>query len=130
MLLGFCLDNDIFGFDTKSKGNKNKEGMRQPQLERAKFFWFWIVREAFEAGIPSLPLALFMVMLPKTHLISHSKMSGSRQQFKCPVNDIFFYLSHRMMKIKIKINKRNLPKLKNFCTAMETIKQKGNPQLA
>ena len=82
------------------------------------------------AGILLPPLAVFIVMLPKTHLISHSKMSGSRQQFKCPVNDIFFYLSHRMMKIKIKINKRNLPKLKNFCTAMETIKQKGNPQLA
>ena len=30
------------------------------------------------AGIPSLPLALFIVMLPKTHLTSHSRMSGSR----------------------------------------------------
>ena len=29
-------------------------------------------------GIPSLPLALFIVMLPKAHLTSHSKMSGSR----------------------------------------------------
>ena len=29
-------------------------------------------------GIPSPPLALFVVMLPKTHLISHSRMSGSR----------------------------------------------------
>ena len=29
-------------------------------------------------GIPSLPLALFVVMLPKTHLTSHSRMSGSR----------------------------------------------------
>ena len=28
--------------------------------------------------IPSLPLALFMVMLPKAHLILHSRMSGSR----------------------------------------------------
>ena len=28
------------------------------------------------AGIPSLPLALFIVMLPKTHLTSHSRMSG------------------------------------------------------
>ena len=26
------------------------------------------------AGIPSLPLALFVVMLPKTHLTSHSRM--------------------------------------------------------
>ena len=29
-------------------------------------------------GIPSHPLALFVVMLSKTHLPSHSKMSGSR----------------------------------------------------
>ena len=28
-------------------------------------------------GIPSPPLALFVVMLPKAHLSSHSKMSGS-----------------------------------------------------
>ena len=30
------------------------------------------------AGIPSPQLALFLVMLPKTHLTSHSRMSGSR----------------------------------------------------
>ena len=30
------------------------------------------------AGIPSLPLALFIVMLPNAHLTSHSRMSGSR----------------------------------------------------
>ena len=29
-------------------------------------------------GIPSLPLALFVVMLPKAYLTSHSRMSGSR----------------------------------------------------
>ena len=29
-------------------------------------------------GIPSPPLALFLVMLSKAHLISHSRMSGSR----------------------------------------------------
>ena len=29
-------------------------------------------------GIPSPPLALFVVMLPKAHLSSHSRMSGSR----------------------------------------------------
>ena len=29
-------------------------------------------------GIPSPPLALFLVMLPKPHLTSHSSMSGSR----------------------------------------------------
>ena len=30
------------------------------------------------AGIPSPPLALFILMLPKAHLTSHSRMSGSR----------------------------------------------------
>ena len=30
------------------------------------------------AGIPSPPLALFVVILPKAHLTSHSRMSGSR----------------------------------------------------
>ena len=29
-------------------------------------------------GIPSPPIALFIVMLPKAHLTSHSRMSGSR----------------------------------------------------
>ena len=29
-------------------------------------------------GIPSPPLALFVVMLPRAHLTSHSRMSGSR----------------------------------------------------
>ena len=31
-----------------------------------------------KAGIPSPPLALFVVMLPKVRLTSHSRMSGSR----------------------------------------------------
>ena len=31
------------------------------------------------AGIPSPPLALFIVMLPKAHLTSHARMSGSRR---------------------------------------------------
>ena len=30
------------------------------------------------ASSPSLPLALFVLMLPKAHLTSHSRMSGSR----------------------------------------------------
>ena len=32
----------------------------------------------YSAGIPSPPLALFVVMLSKAHLTSHSRMSGSR----------------------------------------------------
>ena len=40
----------------------------------ASFFRIW----NSSAGISSLPLALFTVMLPKAHLISHSRISGSR----------------------------------------------------
>ena len=40
----------------------------------ASSFWIW----KSSAGIPSPPLALFIVMLPKVHLTSQSKMSGSR----------------------------------------------------
>ena len=32
----------------------------------------------FETGIPSPPLALFLVMIPEAHLTSHSRMPGSR----------------------------------------------------
>ena len=41
---------------------------------RASSFRIW----NSSTGIPSPPLALFVVMLPKAHLTSHSKMSGSR----------------------------------------------------
>ena len=34
--------------------------------------------EISSTGIPSPPLALFIVMLPKAHLTSDSRMSGSR----------------------------------------------------
>ena len=40
----------------------------------ASHFRIWII----SAGIASLPLALFVVVLPKVHLISHSTMAGSR----------------------------------------------------
>ena len=40
----------------------------------ASFFRIW----NSSTGIPSPPLALFIVMLPKAHLTSHSRMSGSR----------------------------------------------------
>ena len=36
------------------------------------------IAAAATAGIPSPPLALFIVMLSKAHLTSHSRMSGSR----------------------------------------------------
>ena len=40
----------------------------------ASYFRIW----NSSTGIPSPPLALFLVMLSKTHLTSHSRMSGSR----------------------------------------------------
>ena len=40
----------------------------------ASYFRIW----NSSAGIPSAPLALFIVMLPKSHLTSHSRMSGFR----------------------------------------------------
>ena len=40
----------------------------------ASFFRIW----NSSTGIPSPPLALFVVMLSMAHLISHSRMSGSR----------------------------------------------------
>ena len=40
---------------------------------------FQDLKDGFHStGIPSPLLALFVVMLPKTHLTSHSRMSGSR----------------------------------------------------
>ena len=40
----------------------------------ASYFRIW----NSSTGIPSPPLALFIVMFPKAHLTSHSRMSGSR----------------------------------------------------
>ena len=40
----------------------------------ASYFRIW----NSSTGIPSLPLALFVGMLPKAHLTSHSRISGSR----------------------------------------------------
>ena len=40
----------------------------------ASYFRIW----NSSTGIPSPPLALFIVMLPKVHLTLHSRMSGSR----------------------------------------------------
>ena len=41
---------------------------------------------------------------------------------------ILFDPPPREMEIKTKINKRDLMKLKSFCTAKETIRRKDNPQ--
>ena len=40
----------------------------------ASSFWIW----NSSTGIPSPPLALFVVILPKAHLTSYSRISGSR----------------------------------------------------
>ena len=52
-------------------------------------------------GIPSPPLALFVVMLPKAHLTSHSRRSGSRWylphyfSLKCiSVHEFGFFLNY------------------------------------
>ena len=49
----------------------------------SSFFFLFFLASSFRIwnssiGIPSPPLPLFFVMLPKAHLTSHSKMSGSR----------------------------------------------------
>ena len=57
-----------------------------PQLSFPNLLAYWVQRVTVSSfriwnnstGIPSPPLALFMVILPKAHLTSHSSMSGSR----------------------------------------------------
>ena len=54
------------------------------------WYFYWIlphernisIMYPISTGIPSPPLALFIAMLPKAHLTSHSKMSGSRWRIK------------------------------------------------
>ena len=46
----------------------------------ASSFRIWNI----STGIPSLPLALFVVMLSKAHLTSHSRISGSRWELASP----------------------------------------------
>ena len=41
-------------------------------------FRIWNSLTGIPTGIPTPPLALFIVMLPKAHLTSHSRMSGPR----------------------------------------------------
>ena len=41
-------------------------------------YWVQYFHSIIIIGIPSPPLALFVVMLPKAHLTSHSRISGSR----------------------------------------------------
>ena len=54
---------------------KDKEGQRSLECCRLAFiFRIW----NSSAGIPSPPLALFIVMLAKAHLTSHSKIPSSR----------------------------------------------------
>ena len=49
-------------------------GILEIQLSAKSSFRIW----NSSTGIPSPPLVLFIVMLPKAHLTSHSRMSGSR----------------------------------------------------
>ena len=52
-------------------------GILSEALSQYHFFRIW----NSSAGIPSPPLTLFVGMLPKAHLTSHSRMSGSRWVF-------------------------------------------------
>ena len=49
-------------------------GILSAALSKHHFFRIW----NSSTGIPSPPLALLVVMIPKVHLTSHSKVSGSR----------------------------------------------------
>ena len=54
-----------------------------PLLNFPNLLAYWVQHSSFRiwnssTGIPSPPLALFIVMFPKVHLTSHSRMSGSR----------------------------------------------------
>ena len=49
-------------------------GMLSVELSKHHLLRF----EIASTGIPSPPLALFVVMVPKAHLTSHSRISGSR----------------------------------------------------
>ena len=51
----------------------------------------------------------------------------SRTLFDINRSNIFSDLYPRVMEIKTKINKWGLIKLKSFCTAKKTIKQKDKP---
>ena len=48
------------------------------RIERSTFTAHLLGFEIAQLGIPSAPLALFIVMLPKAHLTSYSRMSGSK----------------------------------------------------
>ena len=58
-------------------------------------------------GIPSLPLALFIVMLPKAYLTSHCRMSGSRWVITSSLLSgslrYFLYSSSEMVNMKIRL---------------------------
>ena len=70
--------------EAKSKGEKEKckhlnaEFQRIARRDKKAFFSDQCKEIEKTTGIPSPPLALFVVMLSKAHLTSHSWVSGSR----------------------------------------------------
>jgi len=82
-------------FHTKMSTIKDRNDMYLTEPENIKKRWQEYTEELYKkdfhsvifqdlnswAGIPSSPLALFIVMLSKAHLSSHSRMSGSRWVF-------------------------------------------------
>ena len=59
-------------------GTAEPGGLLSMGLHRVRHDWSDLAAAAAATGIPSPPLSLFVVMLPKAHLTSHSRMSGSR----------------------------------------------------
>ena len=59
------------------------------------------------AGIPSPPLALFVVMLPQAHLTSHSGMSGSR--WVTTIFIILCFIIILLFSVREAISKSDLP---------------------
>ena len=59
---------------TEEPGRLQSMGSQESDTNERLHFHFYFL----STGIPSPPLALFVVMLSKAHLTSHSRMSGSR----------------------------------------------------
>ena len=73
----------LFGIDFLWDWHENWFFSLVPTPEFSKFARILSAASSFKVwnsstGIPAPPLSLFIVMLPKAHLTSHSRMSGSR----------------------------------------------------
>ena len=67
-------------------------------------------------------------MLDQIDTIKFLEENTHRTHFDINCSNVFFDPPPRVMKIKTKISKGGLNKLKNFCTAKETINKTNKPQ--